>query len=145
MTFEPLEVTLNRKEVTEAVAVGTKVHIEAVAQKLSERRVPFIDSWDEDINDALAQAAVRKWLNGRDTVRARAAIKGYGNLIISDRDAETDIFALVSCLTPVFRIEGFIRVSDAKNILDCQAQTEAGRRWWINKKHLRDPREMGGR
>lgn len=145
MTFEPLEITLNRKEVVEAVNLGVQRHIEAVAEKLVERRVPFISSWDEDINDALAQAAVRKWLNGRDTVKARSAIKGYGNLLISDKDGQTDLIALVSCLTPVFKIEGFIRVSDAQAMKDCQAQTEAGRRWWINKSQLRDPREMGGR
>lgn len=142
---EPLEITLNRKEVTEAVKVGVQRHIDAVASKLVQTSQPFISSWDESINEALSQAAVYKWLNGRNTVKARPAMKGYGNLVVSDLDAETDLIALVSCLTPTFRIEGFIRVSDAKAMKDCQAQTEAGRRWWINKSQLRDPREMGGR
>lgn len=142
---EPLEITLNRKEVVAAVEIGVQRHIETVASKLVERSQPFIQSWDDAINEALSEAAVYKWLNGRNTVKARPAMKGYGNLVISDKDAETDLIALVSCLTPVFKIEGFIRVSDAQAMKDCQAQTEAGRRWWINKSQLRDPREMGGR
>ena len=94
MTFEPLEITLNRKEVTEAVASGTKAHIDSVAARLAERREPFIHSWDNDINQALAQAAVTKWLNGRKGPIARAASKDYGNVIISDKDNPSDTYVL---------------------------------------------------
>ena len=138
---EPVVVQLNRKEVLTAVEVATHKHVNAIGEHYQQMKAGAVTNWNEPINAALAQSAVTKWLNGRQNVRAR--VSDYGNLIISEFDSPGDLIALVSCMPPVFQVEGYIRVSDAQSKTDCLAQTMAGRRWWIHKKDLRDPRELG--
>ena len=140
---EPVTVQLNRVECLAALEAGLHLHLNAVGESFKQLRTGSITSWDIPLNEALAKAAVRKWLNGRDNVRARAAIKDYGNLVISETDAPGEIICLVSCYPPVFKIEGYVRVADAQMKTECLANTMGGRRWWIKREELRDPRELG--
>lgn len=140
---EPVIVQLSRIECRVALESGVLAHLEEIGERFKAIRVGSVTSWDIPLNEAMAQVAVRKWLNGRTDVRARAAIKDYGNLVISDNDPPNDIICLVSCLPPQFKIEGFIRVHEAQAKQDCLKQTLAGRRWWISKEMLHDPRELG--
>lgn len=140
---EPITVQLNRKEVLAALEVAIHGHLNEIGERFQLVKTGSLTSWDGPINDALADAAVRKWLNGRTDVKARAALRDYGNLIINDTDSPSGIICLVSCLPPQFRIHGFVRVGEAREMEDCMRQTEGGRRWWISKDKLRDPRELG--
>lgn len=140
---EPVVVQLNRVECLAALEAGLHSHLNTIGESFKQLRTGSITSWDIPLNEAMAQAAVTKWLNGRDNVRARAAIRDYGNLVISDNDPPGDIICLVSCYPPVFKIEGYVRVSEVQVSTNELAQTVAGRRWWINRKDLRDPRELG--
>lgn len=140
---EPVIVQLSRKEVLSAVDQGVRDHLNDIGETFQTLRVGAITSWDIPINEALAAAAVKKWLNGRTDVKARSALKDYGNLIIRETDPSGEIICLVSCLPPQFKIEGFIRVHEAQAKHDCLKQTLAGRRWWISKDMLHDPRELG--
>ena len=143
LMFEPVIVSLSRIECLTALEAGLRTHLHEIGERFKATRIGSITSWDVPLNEALAEVAVRKWLNGRTDVKARSALKDYGNLIISDTDAPSDIIALVSCMPPQFKIEGFVRVADAQSRDDCMRQTLAGRRWWISKDKLNDPRELG--
>lgn len=142
-SFEPVVVRLSRIECRVALEQGVMAHLHEIGERYQTLKVGSLTSWDIPLNESMAEVAVRKWLNGRTDVRSRAAIKDYGNLIINDTDSPSDIICLVSCLPPEFRIHGFIRVSEAREMEDCMRQTEGGRRWWISKDKLRDPRELG--
>lgn len=143
MGHEPIEIHLNRKEVLSAIEAGTHSHVEEIAERFRQTRLGLVTSWDVPINEAFARTAVVKWLNGRQDVQARSAIKDYGNLVISDLDRPGAIMVLVTCAPPVMRIEGYIRVSEAWEMKECERETLAGRRWFISKKLLKDPRELG--
>lgn len=140
---EPITIHLSRKEVMAAIDVGVKGHLDVIGDKYQQVRAGSITSWDLPINESLASAAVKKWLNGRSDVIARSALRDYGNLIVNELDPPEGIICLVSCLPPQFKIHGYIRVQEARAVDDALKHTEAGKRWWIGKDKLRDPRELG--
>lgn len=140
---DPITVQLSRVEVLAAVNEAVASHLDAIGQRYQDTRSGSLTAWDTPINEALVKAVVAKWLNGRTDVMARSALRDYGNLVISDADPSGGIICLVSCLPPVFKIHGFIRVHEAQARTDCMRQTLNGRRWWISRDELNDPRELG--
>lgn len=127
-----VRVELTWFEAFRAAEAGVMRHIEALKRKRPQTYGSVNKPWDIDIESAAAEMAVAKGLGvywtavaGRPEnlpgdcgqYQVRSTTRENGCLILHDRDADDDVFVLVTGQVPMFTLRGWIRGAEGKNPL----------------------------
>jgi hypothetical protein len=145
-----VDVTLTWEEIYSAALVGVMRRIESMKRNLNkDKKVNNTSNWASDINGACCELVVSKFLNvywgfhvnnftGQDVykIQVRSTLYKDGHLIVHEWDNADDVYMLVTCKAPHFKIIGGI---SARKAMKIEPRKNKGLEWWVPQEMLTDP------